>query len=608
MSEHSGSSFGNDTVIVNKEELEAQLRIHEAETIREASAPLFDPEVEAILREIDGYEDEPVKVYVPESTAREPQPQPEPVYIRPEKAPDTNIDEIIHQRETEKKKKIHKRLIVAGICLAVVLAACLIIGMTMRSSRVSGEYTLAFEKAQSYYNDGDYDAALEWLRQALAVEKTDECLLLMSKCYEAKYDFVNAIAILESSKSKKDTFKSRIERLKKNQADYESGKIIVIAGKAYDVETTELDLSGKSLRSGRLDQLGRLTELTTLKLANNQITTLEFLAPLKKLVTLDLSENEIEDISTLARLTELRTLHLDKNAIKDFSPLYELKNLATLTICDMELKDTQLKELKEALPDCLIFSDEAKSEAVEIKLGGKTFKSDVTELDLHGCKINDVSVLSVCTKLTSLDLSDNFIKDISPLMDIPGLTSLDLSDNYISDIRPLMGMVSLTELKLGSNEISSITALSELKQLKTLQLEKNKLADVSPLGKLENLKTLDLTDNEDLTKKAVDELQQCLPKCKITSNALNIIELGGKSFSAESEIVDASELGLTDISAITGFTKLKTLDLRGNAIGDLSPLYGMSTLTTLKLSPETVSEEQITALQEALPECTIIIE
>lgn len=37
----------------------------------------------------------------------------------------------------------------------------------------------------------------------------------MSRCYEAKYDYVNAIAILESSTSGSDEIKSEIERLKK---------------------------------------------------------------------------------------------------------------------------------------------------------------------------------------------------------------------------------------------------------------------------------------------------------------------------------------------------------------------------------------------------------
>lgn len=49
----------------------------------------------------------------------------------------------------------------------------------------------------------------------MEVKKTDECLLLMSRCYEAKYDYVNAIAILESSTSGSDEIKSEIERLKK---------------------------------------------------------------------------------------------------------------------------------------------------------------------------------------------------------------------------------------------------------------------------------------------------------------------------------------------------------------------------------------------------------
>ena len=173
----------------------------------------------------------------------------------------------------------------------------------------------------------------------------------------------------------------------------------------------------------------------------------------RSLSSLDLSKNKISDISPLKKLSSLRTLHLDGNEIEDFSPLYGLDSLSMLTIGDMDIKQSQLKELKEELPDCIIYSDDAKEDVIEIKLGGKTFDNNVTELDLSGCDVHDISLLSACTKLKKLDLSDNAISDISALVDLPELTELDLSNNKISDISPLMSVAKLKYLNLAGNRI-----------------------------------------------------------------------------------------------------------------------------------------------------------
>lgn len=639
----------SETVVIKKDDIEEQIRKSSEESTVLDSAPtefqsIFDPELEAILRETEGYEAEPE----PEQEYRiDDEPRQQSV--------SSNAQRVIEQHAEEKDHRRKKKLIIIGVAVVAALAILLAIVLALKSGGETKEYRNAFEMAQEYYYDGEYDKALEKLREAMAVDKTDECLLLMSRCYEAKYDYVNAIAILESSNSDSDSIKKRIERLKKAQEEYESGRVVLICGEQYDIETTVLDLSGKKIRSGRLSDVGKLTELTSLKLADNKITTLEFLSPLKKLTSLDLSNNDISDISELEQLKSLRTLHLDGNKIEDFSPLYGLDKLTMLTITDMEIKESQLKELKEKLPGCVIYSDEAKEDVIEITLGGKTFKSNVTELDLSGCSVSDISRLSVCTKLTKLNLSNNSISDISPLVDIPGLTDLNLSDNNISDISPLMSMTKLAKLDLANNNIKSAAALKELTTLTELQIGGNKLGGFSAIGKLtalktlglndtgladsdlsslyslKNLKKLNIEDNAALTESGVSALQKKLTGCEIRhSEFAKHIELGGKSFAADSETVEASNLGISDISAVAGFTGLKhldlsrnhissisalssltsleSLDLSNNRISDVSALYSLTNLRQLWLGGNSISTEQIEALRNALPNCYISVE
>ena len=637
------ASTEGKTVIVNRSDIEDELRrASEERTVvdeKPAVDSRLDPELEAILRETEGYAFEPE---TEEESVRE-----------PKRSPSENARRVIEEKAYERKTRGKKRVImICGIAVAV-LALMLVGTLLLKNSAQNREYEQAYKQAQLLYYDGKYDEALEQLRNAMAIDKTDDCLLLMSQCYEAKYDYVNAIAILESSSSGSDVIKKRIEFLKEAKDRYESGQVVLICGEQYDIKTTVLDLSGKGIHSGRLSDIGRLTELTSLKLANNEITELEFLTPLEKLVSLDLSNNQITDITPLAQLKKLRTLHLDNNDIRDFSPLYDLSELTMLTIGGIEVSQSQIKELKTRLPGCLIYNDEANTDIVEVHLGGKTFKSDVTKLDLSDCSITDLSALSVCTSLEELRLSGNYIRDIGPLLDIPKLRVLDLSNNMISDIRPLMSMTTLEHLNLAGNKISSITALSQLKQLKELVLNGNDIdgtqnlaklsalkilglkdtgisdADLERLYNLKNLTVLALENNPDITESGVNQLKKKLPQCKVTHSEFEKkIVLGGKEFSASTESVDASSLGISDISAATGFKSvrhldlsnnvissvtalsslktLETLDLSDNNIGDVSPLYSLKNLKMLHIEQNGLSAEQVSELRAALPDCTII--
>lgn len=637
------ASTEGKTVIVNRSDIEDELRrASEERTVvdeKPAVDSRLDPELEAILRETEGYALEPE---IEEESVR-----------KPKRSPSENARRVIKEKADERKTRGKKRVIImCGIVIAV-LALMLVGTLLLKNSAQNREYEQAYKQAQLLYYDGKYDEALEQLRNAMAIDKTDDCLLLMSQCYEAKYDYVNAIAILEGSSSGSDVIKKRIEFLEEAKERYESGQVVLICGEQYDIKTTVLDLSGKGIRSGRLSDIGRLTELTSLKLANNEITELDFLTPLEKLVSLDLSNNQISDITPLAQLKKLRTLHLDNNDIKDFSPLYDLSELTMLTIGGIEVSQSQIKELKTRLPGCLIYNDEANTDIVEVHLGGKTFKSDVTKLDLSDCSITNLSALSVCTSLEELRLSGNYIRDIGPLLDIPKLRVLDLSNNMISDIRPLMSMTTLEHLNLAGNKISSITALSQLKQLKELVLNGNDIdgtqnlaklsalkilglkdtgisdADLERLYNLKNLTVLALENNPDITESGVNQLKKKLPQCKVTHSEFEKkIVLGGKEFSASTESVDASSLGISDISAAAGFKSvrhldlsnnvissvaalsslktLETLDLSDNNIGDVSPLYSLKNLKMLHIEQNGLSAEQVSELRAALPDCTII--
>ena len=119
----------------------------------------------------------------------------------------------------------------------------------------------------------------------------------------------------------------------------------------------------------------------------------------------------------------------------------------------------------------------------------------LTELELQGNQINDITPLINFTQLRWLTIRDNPISDFTPLANLNQLVGLKIVNSNFSDTTLLADMAKLTDLTLRSNKINDITALANLTELKRLYLPHNQISDVTPLAGLANLETLHLHDN-----------------------------------------------------------------------------------------------------------------
>jgi|GEM_PF-283454 len=172
------------------------------------------------------------------------------------------------------------------------------------------------------------------------------------------------------------------------------------------------------------------------------------------------------------------------------------------------------------------------------------------------------------------------------------VTGLNLSQNTISNISPLAGLTNLTDLDLSNNEvetgmfelsgISDLSPLSKLIKLKKLDLSYSHIGDITPLKGLTNLTWLNLSWNQ-LGKKVEDENWN----------------------------IDY----IFDITPLKGLTNLTWLNLAHTNTKDISPLKGLTKLEYLDLSQgeaaqfaygnNRISDEQLSALKAALPNCKI---
>ncbi len=215
---------------------------------------------------------------------------------------------------------------------------------------------------------------------------------------------------------------------------------------------------------------------------------------------------------------------------------------------------------------------EKKNESL-ITVAGKQYEEGTSSLSLKNTALGD-GVLGDVIKLyslTSLTLSGDNLTNVAPLSSLGGLVFLDLSDNSISDLYPL----------------------STLHELKTLYLDNNPITDFSPLYALSQLEMLSIR-GIGITSEQLAALSESLPNCAIHSETaaetVSEVTVGALSFKTDAEELDLSNMGISDLSALTACRGLKRLDLTGNSISDLTPLMDLPALEWLSIKDNLVTD------------------
>lgn len=525
------------------------------------------------------------------------------------------------------------------VAAAAAVALVLLLALLLHGNSELLRYERYRRQAAESYQSGDYDQALSDLRKAEAIRPSEDVLMLMADCYESQGNWDLALETLRRMDRADASVAERIAALEQRRLQQQGEGLRIVAGESYDAASTELDLNGRGLGDGVLQEVRQLHALTALSLADNALSDVSALEALGGLRTLDLSGNAISDLAALGKLKNLRRLSLDRNPLGDLSPLYGLEELSMLSLRGVELSAEELEALSAALPHCAILADGGREGQLSICLGGVTFDTGATELDLSGLGLRDAACLSLCTQLRTLDLSDNELSDLSPLMALQQLETLKLAGNQVSDLRPLIGLTSLRYLDASRNAVTDTSAVGSIPTLITLDLSENPIGDFSGLKKLEKLQSLRLENtgagdealaclhglsrltrlaldrNDGITAEAMSALKGRLPNCSISYGTLVYwVQLGGQDFRTDETVLSIEGTELSDLFGFEKFDcletvklgrnrienlsplqnahcreKIRSLDLSFNRIQDLSPLAALSGLETLDLSYNNIS-------------------
>jgi Leucine-rich repeat (LRR) protein/serine/threonine protein kinase len=234
---------------------------------------------------------------------------------------------------------------------------------------------------------------------------------------------------------------------------------------------------------------------------------------------------------------------------------------------------------------------------------------DLACLNLHGNKIADARPLSGLINLVKLDLSGNKIADARPLLRMVNLTDLDLADNQMNDVRPLSEMVNLINLRLTGNTIIDMSPLSGLRNLSQLYLNRNRIKDLGSLPGLANITLLDLSENQivdvnhlstfrslsvlNLSNNRLTEVNSLSELPFITNLDLSCNLITDVSLLSKLRLAThfyLSNNNITDISFLSELSGVILIDLKHNQIVDLSPLSDLTSIAELDLSENEIKD------------------
>lgn len=136
----------------------------------------------------------------------------------------------------------------------------------------------------------------------------------------------------------------------------------------------------------------------------------------------------------------------------------------------------------------------------------------------------------------------------------------------------VLDLQSLTSLNASNRMISSLEGLEDAPELETLDLSNNQITDIGPIAELEKLVSLDISSN------------------LLADTVVSQSDLGNKGQMSLFSVSIQAEPATGKLSPLSGLTTLETLLLANNQISDLSSLVTLTLLEEVDLSGNDVTD------------------
>ncbi len=173
------------------------------------------------------------------------------------------------------------------------------------------------------------------------------------------------------------------------------------------------------------------------------------------------------------------------------------------------------------------------------------------------------------------------LSDISALQAMSKLNKVEFKHNYITDIGVLAGMDHLTSVGINDNPVRDISPLAECPNLAFLDLCNVRSYDATVVQRLGNFDLLDISNPTDsyryLDGKSILDL-------RIAWTGLDDLHVLDRVTRLERLYIDHSQV--SDLSPLKRHVGLKTLNLAGLPVSDLSVLLELKQLEEVTISAD----------------------
>lgn len=253
---------------------------------------------------------------------------------------------------------------------------------------------------------------------------------------------------------------------------------------------SELDLSSNNLSSAVFSIIGGLTSLSTLRIDNNQIESLDqgSLSSLAKTVSILSAKNNLltgSSLSPLANFSALNYLNLDGNQIASIpSGLFRsMFNLGTLSLNRnllTEIRNDTFGELQGTISEIYL----ADNHVELVETGAILAITGIKQLDLSGNRLTTITLPESMPALLNLYLARNRLESFPlGLRSFRFLNSIDLSENRIRVLPPIdiYSTVQMRLLDFSKNQIENIDGMTYVGVIDRLNFSGNHISDVQTL-------------------------------------------------------------------------------------------------------------------------------
>lgn len=207
------------------------------------------------------------------------------------------------------------------------------------------------------------------------------------------------------------------------------------------------------------------------------------------------------------------------------------------------------------------------------------------------------------TQLTSLDLSRTNLDHFEFLANLPNLESLVVSSAAMDDesLAYVGNLTALTNLTLESSTFTSVDALAGLTNLVSLRILYTDATDASAFANLTALESLNLQGMEIEDHSFLSNLTnlQYLNLYDSTLDDSSWAFIGGTAFPNMTSLT-VGRNPISDLSVLSpvNLPQLAEMNLNYTHVTDVTPLYGFTTLTSLRIGSSRSAEEIISCAVE----------